>query len=85
MWNKVEEKLPEKKGKYLTWRKAWHKACFEYGYGYYSVDSFSFDLSTIDDFDMQKKKAGFFNYDSEYGYYEVFPTYWTELPEPPRE
>lgn len=79
MWNKVEEKLPNKKGAYLTWHES------SYGHGFCSVDSFSFDLSTVDDFDMQKKKAGFFNYDSEYGYYETFPTYWTELPEPPKE
>lgn len=86
MWNKVEEKLPDKNGEYLVWYVT------SSGYGYYECEKFSLNVGTfvVDLFALEedvplKEGGGFYRYDSEYGYYEVFPIYWTELPEPPKE
>lgn len=80
MWNKVEEKLPERDGKYLTWHKTYS------GFGYYKVVGFAQKLKNVDEYEFANDdNAGFYTYDSEWGYVSVFPTYWTELPEPPKE
>ena len=74
-WIPVAEKLPSKEGRYL---------CF-WGTGVMEVLRFSNDLYEVDKYDFyeHKGKAGFYAYDSEWGYSEVdYITAWAELPEP---
>lgn len=57
---------------------------------YIKILEFSNDLYRVDKYDFYKYKgrkvAGWFDYDSEYGYYEWNNvTAWTELPEIPEE
>lgn len=81
-WISVTERLPEEDGKYLTAYKLntipptpWIEACW-----------FAKNLRKVDKYDFPKKKPGFYNNDSEYGYFEVSGiTHWMPLPEPPKE
>jgi hypothetical protein len=81
-WIPCEERLPEQDGKYLTVRtlkviplQPWIEVCW-----------FAKDLHRVDRYEFQKKKPGFYQSDSEYGYYEVSEiTHWMPLPEPPKE
>ena len=48
------------------------------------------DLYKVDEYDFafDKGKSGWYNYDSEYGYYDIKydkPIAWAELPEPYKE
>ena len=76
-WTPVAEKLPNKEDGYL---------CF-LGTGNMEVLRFSNDLYEVDKYDFDfygyKGKAGFYAYDSEWGYSEVdYVLAWMPLPEP---
>ena len=79
-WIPVTEQLPEKDGKYLTVHtlntippKPWIEVCW-----------FAKNLKKVDKYDFPKKKSGFYQSDSEYGFYEVSGiTHWMPLPQSP--
>lgn len=79
-WISVEDRLPED-GKYLC--------CFSsLGLGWcIDVLSYASDLNSVDDWDFYTEHhGGFYDLDSEYGYYEISGVaYWRPLPEPPEE
>ena len=78
MWTFCDDKLPDKPGKYLTYR-------YNNPYGFYNVTGFADDLYKIDEYDFcdRKGKSGWYLYDSEYGYFELEVDAWMKLPEPP--
>lgn len=79
-WNMCKNGLPLKSGKYLVIRLI---------FKHLSVDTmyFASDLSNLDQYSFKyKKRPGFYDFDSEYGYYEVDKVIaWGETPEIPRE
>ena len=79
-WISVKERLPDKDGKYLCY-------C-DYGYSA-SMDVYSFakNLYEVDDCDFWgEKRAGWYYYDSEYGYCETSSvTHWMPLPDAPQK
>ena len=77
-WISVKEKLPDKDGDYLCYRKLFH------GSGM-AVYSFALNLKKIDEYDFYgEKRCGWYDYDSDYGYYDIEDvTYWMPLPEEP--
>ncbi len=78
-WVSCKDKLPEKNGKYLVTEKSpiVHP-------GTIRIRNFSNELNKVDHFVFgRKRKSGWYDYDSEYGYYEVLDVLaWQELPEP---
>lgn len=83
-WIPVTERLPEEEGKYLTVftintippRPVIEVCC--YAKDLYKVDKY--------DFQDKKRKPGFYQYDSEWGFFEMSDiTHWMPLPEPPKE
>lgn len=80
-WVSVKERLPDKDGKYLCY------CDYGYGSGEISVYSFAKNLSKVDKYDfMGEKRAGWYFYDSEWGYSETGSvTHWLPLPKPPKE
>ena len=55
---------------------------------YYKILDYSKDLYNVDDFDFcnKKGKPGWYEYDSEFGYFEVNNVaFWTELPPFPKK
>lgn len=79
-WISVKDRLPEKNGKYLCFRK--------YNVlsgGNIQIYSFAHNLKKVDKYDFRHNKSGWYDYDSEYGYCEVDNiTHWMPLPEPPK-
>lgn len=77
-WISVEEKLPEEEGQYIVTTKFGIK-----------ISSFSNNLYKLDKYDFAdykgKQRKGFYNYDSEYGYFEQDILAWMPTPEPYRE
>lgn len=79
--NICRDGLPNKNGKYITINQ-W------VGSAYISISNFATDLYKIDryDFNLRKGKHGWYDYDSEYGYYELDGILaWAEMPEIPEE
>ena len=78
-WIPVNERLPEKGGDYLVTQKT---SFSDYVYG--SVASYALNLYDVDEYDFANKKhPGWYEYDSEYGYYEIDGVIaWMPLPEP---
>lgn len=78
-WIPVSERLPEEKGTYLVTQKATFT-----DYVYISVAGYALNLHDVDEYDFEgKKRAGWYEYDSEYGYYEIDNVVaWMSLPEP---
>lgn len=82
VWIPVTERLPDKDEKYLTVhtlntipQKPWIEVC-----------RFAKNLHKVDKYEFPEKKPGFYQSDSEYGYYEVSGiTHWMPLPEPPKD
>ena len=79
-WISVKEKLPDKNGNYLCYIKSFYGNIM-------SIYSFALNLKKVDEYDFYgKKRCGWYNYDSEYGYYEVGDVaYWMPLPEAPSD
>lgn len=77
-WISVNDRLPEKKGKYLCYQESIYE-------GFIRVCSFALNLEQVDEYDFHgEKRCGWYDYDSEYGYYEHTDViYWMPLPEPP--
>ena len=75
-WISVKDKLPNEDGDYLC--------CW--GNKYIRIYSFAKNLSKIDRYDFCGKKTGWYDLDSEWGYYEISSvTHWMPLPELPKE
>ena len=75
-WIPCEERMPEN-GTYLCTVDGWFK--------YRKILNFAKDLHSVDAYDFINKKgvAGFYDSDSEYGYFEVPDVIaWMPLPEP---
>lgn len=82
-WVSCKDRLPEFAGKYLTTEKC-HIIDNP---GMVCIRSFSSTLNKVDpDVFGRKRRSGWYDYDSEYGYYEVSDVFaWQELPEPYKE
>jgi hypothetical protein len=78
-WIPVSERLPEKRGDYLITQKATFT-----DYVYISVAGYALNLHDVDEYDFaDKKRRGWYEYDSEWGYRELDDvTAWMPLPEP---
>ena len=78
-WVPVDKGLPEKSETYLCTVKGLLGK-------YITLAKFADDLSKVDcDFESKKGVSGFYNYDSEYGYYIVNNVLaWMPIPEPYR-
>ncbi len=80
-WNKYPDNPPSKKKEYLVVKNIFDlfqkiDVC-AYSKNLYTVDKFAFP---------EEKRPGWYDYDSEYGYYEITNiTHWTELPPMPRK
>ena len=75
-WVSVKDKLPKKNNDYLCVLNT-HTI---------SVCSFAHNLKKVDKYDFDAKKSGWYDYDSEWGYYEITNvTHWMPLPELPKE
>ena len=83
-WISVKDKLPEKDEQYLVYKV--YKGPNFNEFGLQEVCGFATNLKDIDDEWFTKKRAGFYEYDSEVGFYEPAGiTHWMPLPEPPKE
>lgn len=78
-WIPVSEKLPEKRGDYLVTQKATFT-----DYVYISVVGYAHNLHDVDEYDFaDKKRSGWYEYDSEWGYRELDDVIaWMPLVEP---
>lgn len=76
-WIPIEEGLPEEAGSYLVVTN------FYYGPSV-SIVGFSTNRHGICDFDLKDLGAGFYGYDTDYGYYPVDDVlYWMPIPRLP--
>lgn len=78
-WIPVSERLPEKNGPYLVTQKATFT-----DYVYISAIGYAHNLYDVDEYDFaDKKRPGWYEYDSEWGYQELDGVIaWMPLPEP---
>ena len=75
-WIPVSEKLPEDGIYLVTVERIAGKPRVE-------TKSFAKDLHRVDDFNFPKHKCGWYDYDSEYGYWEDASVIaWMPLPQP---
>lgn len=77
-WVDIKDRLPKKDGEYLVIVGSFgthiRLACYRH------------DLFKLDNYDFKKGDFGFFDYDSEFGYYKVDKVLaWMELPEIPEK
>ena len=78
-WISVNDRLPDENGRYLCY-------CGESFIKTTDIYSFAKNLKKVDKYDFRDKKAGWYSYDSEWGYFERSGvTHWMPLPEPPKE
>lgn len=76
-WIPVSERLPED-GTYLVTLERFYG-----GEPIINIRSFAKDLNKVDKFDFPKHKCGWYDYDSEYGYWEDTEVIaWMPLPKP---
>ena len=74
-WTDTKEQLPDKRGNYLCVLDTWGRKHME-------VLSFTLNLQEYDELDFKGASgAGFYDYDSEYGYFQRNNvTHWMPLP-----
>lgn len=79
-WISVKERLPKKNGEYLCYRDRYYGNPIE-------ICSFATNLYEVDEYDFEdEKRAGWYYYDSEYGYCETSSvTHWMPLPDAPQK
>lgn len=80
MWHDYSVEKPPKDGDYLVC------GIGVGGYRFLHLESYTEDLHSVDDWDFSDKEgvAGWYDYDSEWGYHECRGiTHWMELPELP--
>ena len=79
-WMDPKVNPPTKNGKYLC-------VCKYTGTYYYTILEYALSLQEVDDFDFaEKNRPGWYDYDSEWGYYEIGSVvYYTSLPKLPLE
>lgn len=79
-WISVKDRLPEKNGTYLCCER--HGSLNSCG-----IRSFAQNLEETGEYDFEGlNMAGWFDYDSEYGFYVVHTvTHWMPMPKPPKE
>lgn len=77
-WISVKDRLPNENGIYLV-VKQWNLRRTV------STCDFTLNLHELDDWAFpDEKRPGWYNYDSDEGFYEVKNvTHWAKLPEPP--
>ena len=78
-WISVKDRLPNEEGRYLT-------ANVNSKYKPIDIYSFAFNRSDVDEYSMPNSGAGFYDYDSEWGYCSIDDevTHWQPLPKPPK-
>lgn len=81
-WISTEATLPTEDGKYLCVPRRFNGNLSS---NRVSVYRFSNNLRKIDKQDFPEAKKGFFDYDRDYGFYEVEVAYWLPIPEIPKE
>ena len=75
-WIPVSERLPEDGTYLVTVERIAGKPRID-------IKSFAKDLNKVDEFDFPKQKWGWYDYDSEYGYWEDTKVIaWMPLPKP---
>lgn len=81
-WIIASERLPEKGGDYFVTQKAVFPE-----HVYRSIASYAPNLYDVNEYEFKdKKRPGWYEYDSEWGYYEVDGVIaWMPLPEPYKE
>ena len=76
-WISVKDRLPKTNDKYLCCCRNKYIRILGFAKSLYSVDRHTF---------ANEHRSGFYEYDSEYGYYEWSGvTHWMPLPELPKE
>lgn len=80
MWTSVKDSLPTENDNYLCIVKS-------FNHSYIGILGYCYNLRLVDKYDFPKKKSGFYNYDSEWGYSDWTDkvTHWMKLPELPEE
>lgn len=79
-WISIKDRLPDKDGKYLC---VWDGIISSKGI---EIFRFAKNLKKIDKYDFPKAKAGWYDYDSDFGYMAIKgATHWMPLPELPKE
>lgn len=79
-WISTKDRLPDKNGQYICYIEGPYLR-------HIKMCDFALNLEEIDDYDFAgKKHSGWYNYDGEYGYYEIDDVvYWMSCPEIPQE
>lgn len=74
VWNDSKYSVPEVEGQYLCCKMYSDKP-------YFCVLSWSNDLRSVDDYDFNEYRGvgGFYDYDSEWGYFLSGCNYWQEI------
>lgn len=80
-WISTKDKLPDENGKYLCVPCDYHNGISNR----VEIYRFAKNLKNVDKYDFDVAKAGFFDYDRDYGFYEVKVAYWLPIPETPKE
>lgn len=82
LWIPVKERLPEINCRVLVAEKPYCKNTVSW----LETACFSPNLEIVDHFDFEgENRPGFYEYDSEAGYYEITNvTHWMPLPKPPK-
>lgn len=74
-WISVKDRLPKKNDRYLCVLEN----------RVITICSFARNLKKVDKYDFNSNKSGWYDYDSEWGHYEISNvTHWKPLPELPK-
>ena len=81
VWNSAKSPPKADRKQFLVLVRAYGGEGF-----YHKIASYAHDLYKVDEYDFYSKKGkgGWYDYSSEWGYYEIDDVeFWMELPEPP--